>query len=497
MAISDKTRKILWGKSNNQCAISKTALIKVAAGSDPESVVGEECHIVSRKPTGPRYDPTFSPKDLDSYSNLILLCADCHKMVDNQVNEYTAAKLREIKQKHEGWVETLAEQYLGFVIRLTSQWTLPWSEVVLELDHIFISEIIEEHIIKSFLSLDQARSTQTPVYTDDVLLDHVLNGHFDMDGRISHILILGEPGFGKTTLMLRWANLLASRRCKLGNGPFPIWLPFKDWAPIDGSEPGPLNEVAANLAASDSRTERAKYLATVLRNGQAVVFLDGFDELFQKQRGMIKTLFKNCQPAFPSARFVVTSRKASYTVPPLGFKVFEILAFSDSQIQELVRKYFTGAPDRANGLLDILGSNQRFGELARTPLFLTIMCMLFQRQGHLPEIETDLYALCLRQLIQDIPAYKGIVGLDRGEIALPPAECPSADEILAVLQALACDSFVKEKDPLPNEEAVKATKQALEAIHSHKDPEKVLEFVEVNTELIRRTRYTAFGQSGR
>ena len=61
-----------------------------AAPQDDESVVGDECHIVSGKPNGPRYGPTFPVDELDSFSNLILLCRVHHKMIDDQSETFTA-----------------------------------------------------------------------------------------------------------------------------------------------------------------------------------------------------------------------------------------------------------------------------------------------------------------------------------------------------------------------------------------------------------------------
>ena len=65
MAISDKTRKVLWGRSANRCAICRQELVVDATAYDNESVVGEECHIVSAQINGPRYDPTFLKQALD------------------------------------------------------------------------------------------------------------------------------------------------------------------------------------------------------------------------------------------------------------------------------------------------------------------------------------------------------------------------------------------------------------------------------------------------
>ncbi|MDE1312705.1 hypothetical protein MCX36_20400 [Vibrio aestuarianus] len=73
MAISDKTRKILWGKSGTKCAICKQSLVFERTTQDSESVVGEECHIVSGAKKGPRSDPEFPRDKIDDVSNLILV----------------------------------------------------------------------------------------------------------------------------------------------------------------------------------------------------------------------------------------------------------------------------------------------------------------------------------------------------------------------------------------------------------------------------------------
>lgn len=79
----------------------------------PSSVVGDECHIISREPLGPRYDSTFPIRQLDSYDNLLLLCKVHHKQIDDQVDAFPAAELRRLKACHEAWVSsTLGEARL-------------------------------------------------------------------------------------------------------------------------------------------------------------------------------------------------------------------------------------------------------------------------------------------------------------------------------------------------------------------------------------------------
>lgn len=105
MAITDHDRKILWGRAHNRCAICQQPLISDASSEgDGESIVGEEAHVVARSRDGPRGKECLNSR-IDSYDNLILLCREHHRVVDDQPNEYPAHRLREIKDHHEWWAE--------------------------------------------------------------------------------------------------------------------------------------------------------------------------------------------------------------------------------------------------------------------------------------------------------------------------------------------------------------------------------------------------------
>lgn len=113
MAISDKTRKILWGRSGNRCSICRQRLVVDETTVDAESVVGDECHINSGASNGPRHDTAIDPQRIDDLSNLLLLCRVHHKMVDDQFETYTAELLRSIKANHERWVDSKFKEAEG------------------------------------------------------------------------------------------------------------------------------------------------------------------------------------------------------------------------------------------------------------------------------------------------------------------------------------------------------------------------------------------------
>ncbi|MEM7112379.1 MAG: HNH endonuclease signature motif containing protein [Chloroflexota bacterium] len=104
MAITSKTRKILWGRSGNRCAICLRELVMGSQGTNSDSVIGEECHIVAREINGPRGDSPLPFDERDNVENLILLCRNHHKLVDDQPNKFTIQYIQGIKAKHEEWV---------------------------------------------------------------------------------------------------------------------------------------------------------------------------------------------------------------------------------------------------------------------------------------------------------------------------------------------------------------------------------------------------------
>ncbi|HEX6394683.1 MAG TPA: HNH endonuclease [Acidimicrobiales bacterium] len=91
MSISVQTRKLLWGRSGNRCAYSecKRELVLEVTLTSRSTTVGNECHIVSRKPDGPRGDNPLPLDQRDEYDNLILLCADHHKVIDEDTVTFT------------------------------------------------------------------------------------------------------------------------------------------------------------------------------------------------------------------------------------------------------------------------------------------------------------------------------------------------------------------------------------------------------------------------
>lgn len=109
MAISEKTRKTLWGRSGNRCAMCRVELVAEKNGHNKHLNIGDECHIISARPSGPRHQPSLAI-DFDSYDNLILLCKNHHRTIDELWETYTVSLLQTIKANHEKWIQDVINQ---------------------------------------------------------------------------------------------------------------------------------------------------------------------------------------------------------------------------------------------------------------------------------------------------------------------------------------------------------------------------------------------------
>ena len=103
---SQKTLKILFGLSGNQCAHPKCTnnVIEPATDKSDAAVIAQICHIYAISDDGPRGKAGLTNEELNSPENLILLCPTHHTVVDNQYEAYPAEMLKQWKQDHKSKV---------------------------------------------------------------------------------------------------------------------------------------------------------------------------------------------------------------------------------------------------------------------------------------------------------------------------------------------------------------------------------------------------------
>jgi hypothetical protein len=69
----------------------------------------EAAHIVAFKPDGPRGRSGRRPADINDLDNLMLLCPQCHKLIDEHADEFSRETLEKYKREHERRIFRLTE----------------------------------------------------------------------------------------------------------------------------------------------------------------------------------------------------------------------------------------------------------------------------------------------------------------------------------------------------------------------------------------------------
>jgi len=113
-----KTKLILYAKSAGRCSFRGCSklLIKEALTGEGDINLGNIAHIVAESYDGPRGNDSMSLEDRAKIDNLMLMCRDHHKFIDDGPAKYTKEILINFKKEHEKSIEYLS----GFIHELKS-----------------------------------------------------------------------------------------------------------------------------------------------------------------------------------------------------------------------------------------------------------------------------------------------------------------------------------------------------------------------------------------
>lgn len=100
----DPVVKTLFAHSNNVCAFSDDRVACEEKLTDPRwpAVNAIICHIRGLHPGSARYDAAMADAERNHYDNLILLCPNHSRLIDDlEPDDYPPKALREMKERYE------------------------------------------------------------------------------------------------------------------------------------------------------------------------------------------------------------------------------------------------------------------------------------------------------------------------------------------------------------------------------------------------------------
>jgi hypothetical protein len=217
------------------------------------------------------------------------------------------------------------------------------------------------------------------------------------------LLIVGAPGFGKTSFC-KWNALLDAERFTLGESNIlPIYVP--------------LNKFSRTQVTSFEETflMALGHSALITQSDVSVrprirLYLDGLDEIAStERRRAVVSLARSGAEEYSDSQVVMTSR--DYVSANLldGVPKVYLSEFSDSDVKDLINKWL-GLNTEGNKQFQLqLRSLPTLHHLLRTPLLATLVIMVFKQTGRLPESKSRLYEVFIDLLSGGWDVAKGIL----------------------------------------------------------------------------------------
>lgn len=239
-------------------------------------------------------------------------------------------------------------------------------------------------------------------------------------------VVIGDPGAGKSTLSNWLAYAVASDEIPGFTGRVPFLLVLRDLATELEGGGRSLVEIIARVCKVKYVEPPGRALEYLLRNGRAVVILDGLDELASESSRLAAVrLIEGFSTEYPTTTIVVTARRVGYEETALDHDRFDTLSlapFEDKQIAEYVEKWFRleggtaatesdpagSAPDPRTAAF--LAESESVQDLRSNPLLLSLLCALYQWEGYLPENRPKIYGECSRLLTERWDGIRGVAG---------------------------------------------------------------------------------------
>lgn len=236
-------------------------------------------------------------------------------------------------------------------------------------------------------------------------------------GKVKRLVVLGDPGSGKTT-MIRWIATAYLLRLKLD----PDWrdlpdiatLPDADLLPIvvrcrdlEETEGNSLDVILRHTLRKSEMSELEvqslrSTLRTKLEDGKAILLLDGLDEISDPGiRAKFCRQIEQITMAFPNAPIIATSRIVGYREMGVrigrGFEHVTVADLSADDKDDFAKRWcaITEPPERVGpaieDLIEDIHSTDRIERLTGNPMLLTTMALVKRKVGKLPSRRADLY----------------------------------------------------------------------------------------------------------
>ncbi|MFT4017917.1 MAG: NACHT domain-containing protein [Agriterribacter sp.] len=225
----------------------------------------------------------------------------------------------------------------------------------------------------------------------------------------NHLIILGDPGAGKSTTIKRICSLLIFENDReLKNFKFPLLVRLRELRDNETLFER-LRSILSISIATKERTNPGDILEknTLLKNFileyvdllGIVILIDGLDEISDKKADAILNEVQELATNLINTRLVLTSRSGAYDRTIDCTSIYEIQPLTSDQIDEFINKWFKSIGKRKK-FKNQLESSLHYSTTVK-PLDLVLLCTLFDNNGFIPEQPKDVYRKRIKLYIEE------------------------------------------------------------------------------------------------
>jgi HEAT repeat protein len=161
----------------------------------------------------------------------------------------------------------------------------------------------------------------------------------------SNLVIIGQPGMGKTVALAHLASLLANRSEEMGElqdrVPFHLHIANLKLPVTDEKDVlKPITEAFSEHASMLDLGRLPNFIQNVFKSGDTVLLIDGFDEITPTEQQVVSDYFKMLIKVFPKNRIITTGAPEYLDgLIALGFAPLALAAWPARQNEHFIEQW--------------------------------------------------------------------------------------------------------------------------------------------------------------